>query len=127
MSEKEDQQRETPESVFDTAMTIVSPRSDDSEASGTGRPTEVTIAGPAAPEGSETAAGTDDIEATLARIDERTAHHDSDHTDHESRIRALERESDKRKGIMAALSLFSSIVGGVLVYLFKLFFGGHTA
>ena len=40
------------------------------------------------------------------------------------RTRALERESDKRKGVMAALSLFSSIVGGALVWLFKHIFGG---
>jgi len=64
------------------------------------------------------------IEATLARIDERTARHDSDHNDHESRIRALERDNDKRKGVMAALSLFSSVVGGALVWLFKALFGG---
>lgn len=65
------------------------------------------------------------IEQTCARIDERTARHDTDHTDHEQRIRALERESDKRKGIMAALSFFSSIVGGALVWIFKVFFGGN--
>lgn len=62
------------------------------------------------------------IEQTLARIDERT----KVHSDHEERIRALERESDKRKGVMAALSFFSSIIGGVLVWLFKSFFGGHN-
>ncbi len=64
------------------------------------------------------------IEATLARIDERTARHDTDHSDHEKRIRDLERDNDKRKGVMAALSLFSSVVGGVLVWLFKTIFGG---
>ena len=64
------------------------------------------------------------IEQMVAKIDERTARHDTAHTDHESRIRELERESDKRKGMMAALSLFSSIVGGILVWLFKSLFGG---
>ena len=64
------------------------------------------------------------IEQTMARIDERTSRHDDSHNDHESRIRTLERESDKRKGVMAALSLFSSIVGGALVWLFKMVFGG---
>lgn len=64
------------------------------------------------------------IEQGVARIDERTERHDRDHSDHEERIRALERESDKRKGVMAALSLFSSIVGGALVWLFKHIFGG---
>ena len=60
------------------------------------------------------------IETMLARIDERT----KTYSDYEERLRALERENDKRKGILAALSLFSSIVGGGLVWLFKLFFGG---
>lgn len=64
------------------------------------------------------------IEQTLARIDERTKSHDSAHGDHEQRIRALERDNDKRKGVMATLSLFSSIVGGALVWLFKTVFGG---
>ena len=64
------------------------------------------------------------IEQTCARIDERTARHDREHDDHEKRIRELEAESAKRKGVMAALSLFSSIVGGALVWLFKAIFGG---
>jgi chromosome segregation ATPase len=64
------------------------------------------------------------IEQTCARIDERTERHDRDHSDHEERIRALERESDKRKGVLAALSFFSSIVGAVLAWVFKAIFGG---
>ena len=64
------------------------------------------------------------IEQACARIDERTERHDRDHSDHEGRIRALERESDKRKGIMAALSFFSSVIGASLVWLFKHVFGG---
>lgn len=64
------------------------------------------------------------IEQTLARIDERTARHDTAHNDHEQRIRALERDADKRKGVMAALSFFSSVVGGALVWLFRHVFGG---
>lgn len=64
------------------------------------------------------------IEQTCARIDERTKHHDCDHSDHEARIRALEQDNARRKGAIAALSLFSSIVGGVLVWLFKTLFGG---
>ena len=43
------------------------------------------------------------IEQGVARIDERTERHDRDHSDHEVRIRALERDNDKRKGVMAAL------------------------
>ena len=62
------------------------------------------------------------IEQTVARIDERT----KAHYDHEERLRALERDSDKRKGMMAALSLFSSVVGGALVWLFKAIFGGGS-
>ena len=64
------------------------------------------------------------IEQTCARIDERTARHDREHDDHEMRIRELEADAARRKGIMAALSLFSSIVGGGLVWLFKALFGG---
>jgi len=64
------------------------------------------------------------IEQIVARIDERTKAHDSAHSDHEQRIRALERDNDKRKGVMATLSLFSSVVGGALVWLFKSLFGG---
>lgn len=64
------------------------------------------------------------IEALLARIDERTAGHDKEHDDHERRIRELEQDAAKRKGVMAALSLFSSVVGGALVWLFKALFGG---
>ena len=43
------------------------------------------------------------IEQGVARIDERTERHDRDHSYHEVRIRALERDNDKRKGVMAAL------------------------
>lgn len=64
------------------------------------------------------------IEQIVARIDERTARHDKDHDDHEKRIRTLERDNDKRKGVMAALAFFSSVVGSALVYLFKVLFGG---
>ena len=64
------------------------------------------------------------IEQGVARIDERTERHDRDHSDHEVRIRALERDNDKRKGVMAALSLFASVVGGAIVWLFKTLFGG---
>ena len=64
------------------------------------------------------------IEQGVARIDERTERHDRDHSDHEQRIRALERDNDKRKGVMAALSFFSSIIGGAIVYVFKVLFGG---
>ena len=62
------------------------------------------------------------IEQTVARIDERT----KAHYDHEERLRNLEQDNAKRKGIVAALSLFSSVVGGVLVWLFKAIFGGGS-
>lgn len=63
------------------------------------------------------------IEATLARIDERMMGVVDKYSDHEKRIRELERDNAKRKGVMAALSLVSSIVGGILVWLFKRLFG----
>jgi len=66
------------------------------------------------------------IEQMIAKIDERTARQDAAHNDHEVRIRELKSESDKRKGMVAALSLFSSVVGGVLVWLFKSIFGGAS-
>ena len=62
------------------------------------------------------------IEQTVARIDERT----KAHADYEERIRELERAEDKRKGVVAALSLFSSVVGGALVWLFKVLFGSAS-
>ncbi len=43
------------------------------------------------------------IEQTCARIDERTARHDADHNDHELRLRALEQDNAKRKGVMLSL------------------------
>lgn len=66
------------------------------------------------------------IEQIVARIDERTKAHDSAHSDHEKRIRDLERENDKRKGMIAALSFFSSVVGAALAWLFKVLFGGAS-
>lgn len=41
------------------------------------------------------------IEQTVARIDERTARHGITHDDHERRIRALERDNDRRNGASA--------------------------
>lgn len=64
------------------------------------------------------------IEQIVARIDERTKDYDSAQSDHERRIRNLEHNNDKRKGMLTALSLFSSVVGGALVWLFKSIFGG---
>jgi len=64
------------------------------------------------------------IEQIVARIDERTNAHDTAHNDHEARIRALERDNDKRKGIMAAVSFFASAVGAALMWIFKTLFGG---
>lgn len=64
------------------------------------------------------------IEQTCARIDERTERHDKEHDDHEKRIRELEQENSKRKGAMAALSIFSSFIGGLIVWLFNALFKG---
>lgn len=64
------------------------------------------------------------IEQIVARIDERTKDYDSAQSDHERRIRNLEHDNDKRKGVIAALSFFSSIVGAALAWAFKAIFGG---
>ena len=64
----------------------------------------------------------------VARIDERTARIDGDmrehHADHETRIRALERESDKRKGALAAVGSLGGAVGAAIMWLVKVVFGG---
>ena len=62
------------------------------------------------------------IEQTLARIDERT----KSHGDHEERIRTLERESDRHKGVIAAVGFFGSTIGAGLMWLFKHIFGGGS-
>lgn len=64
------------------------------------------------------------IEQTLARIDERTSRETADHKDHEERIRKLERESDKRKGIMAAVSSIGGLIGAGIMWLVKWISGG---
>lgn len=64
------------------------------------------------------------IEQISARIDERTARHEQSHRDHESRIRELERDNDKRKGALAIVGTLGGTLGGALVYIFKATFGG---
>ena len=63
------------------------------------------------------------IEQTLARIDERTSRHETAHGDHEQRIRALERDNDKRKGVMAAIVIGVSAAFQGLMWCIKHFFG----
>lgn len=63
------------------------------------------------------------IETTVARIDERTARHDNEHDDHERRIRALERESDRRKGILVAIGTIAGTIGSGLTWIFNCIFG----
>ena len=58
------------------------------------------------------------IEATLARIDERTKLSE----DHERRIRDLEREIARQRGIFTALSLVSGIVGAVVTLVVQIIF-----
>jgi hypothetical protein len=64
----------------------------------------------------------------VVRIDERTQRMDADmrehHADHEVRIRTLERDNDKRKGVMAAIVIGVSAVFQGLVWCIKHFFGG---
>jgi len=59
------------------------------------------------------------IEATLARIDERTARYDNAHTDHERRIRLLEDKEARRGGIMATLTTIGSAVGAAIMWLIQ--------
>ena len=58
------------------------------------------------------------IEATLARIDERTKLSE----DHERRIRDLEREIARQRGIFTALSIVSGIVGAVVTLVVQIIF-----
>lgn len=64
------------------------------------------------------------IEQTLARIDERTATMTANHADHETRIRALERDNDKRKGVVAAIVVGVSAAFQGIAWLLKHLFGG---
>ena len=67
----------------------------------------------------------------VVRIDERTRRMDNDmrehHADHEARIRTLERDNDKRKGVMAAIVVGVSAVFQGLIWLVKHFFGGWSS
>jgi hypothetical protein len=65
------------------------------------------------------------IDKTVSRIDERTEQMQKTDGDHEQRIRNLERESDKRKGLIAAVSSFGGIVGAGVMWLIKQIFGGN--
>lgn len=65
------------------------------------------------------------IDKTVSRIDERTEQMQKTAGDHEQRIRNLERESDKRKGLIAAVSSFGGIVGAGVMWLIKQIFGGN--
>jgi len=61
------------------------------------------------------------IEALIARIDERTARMDREmnehHADHEKRIRALEDKEARRGGVIAALTTIGSAVGAAITWL----------
>ena len=65
------------------------------------------------------------IEVTVARIDEREANMLPRCQDHESRIRALEDESARRKGVLAAVATIGGLIGSALAWLAKTFFGGN--
>lgn len=64
------------------------------------------------------------IETTLARMDERSATMAERDGDHEKRIKELEIESAKRKGIMAVIGILGSIFGTCAVWIIKHIFGG---
>ena len=67
------------------------------------------------------------IEQTLARIDERTARHDTAHSDHERRIRSLEDKEARRGGIVAALTTIGSAVGAAIMWLVQHLTQGGSA
>lgn len=58
------------------------------------------------------------IEATLARIDERTRLSE----DHEGRLRYLERELARQRGIFTALSVVSGIIGAAVTLAVQVIF-----
>lgn len=64
------------------------------------------------------------IEQTMARVDERTKTMVENHSDHESRIRSLERDNDKRKGVLAVVGSLGGAIGAALVWILKAVFGG---
>ena len=64
------------------------------------------------------------IEQIVARIDERTSSHSAAHADHEGRIRKLELEGAKQKGVMAVIGLGASGLMTGLLWLLNHFFGG---
>jgi len=66
------------------------------------------------------------IEEMLARMDERDKSRQDDTDDHEDRIRALELESAKRKGIMTVIATIGGVVGSVAVWIVKHFAGGGS-
>ena len=65
------------------------------------------------------------IEQTLVRIDERTARQDQSHSDHERRIRELERDNDKRKGVLAIVGFLGGAIGSTIAWLVKAISGGN--
>lgn len=69
------------------------------------------------------------IDTTLARIDERTDRMDREwhdaRADHEVRIRTLEQENAKRKGVLAVVSAIGGSVGAGFMWLLKLLYGGN--
>lgn len=72
-----------------------------------------------------------DLGEVMARVDERTKRMDEEmrdhHADHEARLRALERDNDKRKGVIAAIVFGVSIAFQGIVWVFKHFFGGAAS
>lgn len=64
------------------------------------------------------------IETTVARMDERTATMAERDGDHEKRIKELELESARRKGIMAVVAAIGGVVGSVAVWIVKHLWGG---
>ena len=64
------------------------------------------------------------IETSLARIEASLTHITPRCTDHEQRLRALEAESARRKGILAAVGTVGGVIGSGFAWLLKTIFSG---
>ena len=65
------------------------------------------------------------IETSLARIEASLAHIMPRCSDHETRLRVLEKESERRKGVLAAVGALGGLIGSGLMWLLKSFSAQH--
>ena len=67
-----------------------------------------------------------DMKAEIAAQTAILERMEADLKDKEKRIRELELENAKRKGIMAVIAAIGGIVGSIAVWIIKHFFGGGS-